>query len=88
MPGRCSSAGLLPRQHQDLHDCVVWVLVSYGSREQELFSIINCCTKLFVSFFNFQTRQNAEKRKEFSGLSVKVVNGHTVVSRAEINNEI
>lgn len=30
----------------------------------------------------------AEKRKEFSGLSVKVVNGHTVVSRAEINNEI
>jgi hypothetical protein len=31
---------------------------------------------------------HAEKRKEFSGLSVKVVKGHTVVSRAESNNEI
>ena len=31
---------------------------------------------------------NAEERKEFSGLSVKVVKGHTVVSRAESNNEI
>ena len=88
MPSRCSSAGLLPRQHQDPHDCVVWVLVSYGSREQELFSIIHCCTKLFVCFFNFQTRQNAEERKKFSCLSVKVVKGHTVVSRAESNNEI
>lgn len=88
MPGRCSSAGLLPRQHQDPHDCAVWVLASYGSREQELFSIIYCCTKLFVCFFNFQTRQNAEERKKFSCLSVKVVKGHTVVSRAESNNEI
>lgn len=33
-------------------------------------------------------RWNAEERKEFSGLSVKVVKGHTVVSRAESNNEI
>ena len=31
---------------------------------------------------------NAEERKEFSGLSVKVVKDHTVVSRAESNNEI
>ena len=31
---------------------------------------------------------DAEERKEFSGLSVKVVKGHTVVSRAESNNEI
>ena len=31
---------------------------------------------------------NAEERKEFSGLSVKVVKGHTVVSRPESNNEI
>ena len=58
MPGRWFSAGLLPRQHQDPHDCVVWVLVSYGSREQELFSIIHCCTKLFVCFFDLHTREN------------------------------
>ena len=31
---------------------------------------------------------NAEERKELSSLSVKVVKGHTVVSRAESNNEI
>ena len=34
------------------------------------------------------TLHHAEERKEFSGLSVKVVKGHTVVSRAESNNEI
>ena len=56
--GRCSSAGLLPRQHQDPHDTIVWVLVSYRSREQELLSIVHCGTKLFVCFFNFQMRQN------------------------------
>ena len=56
--GRCSSAGFLPRQHQDPHDIIVWVLVSCRSREQELLSIIHCGTKLFVCFFNFQMRQN------------------------------
>ena len=30
---------------------------------------------------------NAEERKEFSGLSVKVVKGHTVVSRAETDSD-
>ena len=73
MPGRCSSAGLLPRQHQDPHDCAVWVLASYGSREQELFSIIYCCTKLFVCFFNFQTRQNAEEQAPTFGSNDFVV---------------
>ena len=31
-------------------------------------------------------KDDAEERKEFSGLSVKVIKGHTVVSRAESNN--
>ena len=47
---------------------------------------------LYLAVLDDQSKEeqfiDAEERKEFSGLSVKVVKGHTVVSRAESNNEI